>query len=327
MTQPITDEMDQEALAYELAAEEAVTATFAAAVGAAVASILAAWAALAATGTVTDAAQAVFRLFVRETLGGITPDMRPDLIRQVRAGLELGIEQALFSDDGLVPPDLAGVDWADPLLRRVVEGVDDKAQETLDEAVRLADLLDLAEEDNVTTVAGKAASSVSGARADTRWSANRAINAGTDAVARANGMDLLWAGERNACLRCLAYFGSVTTPGTDFPAGLTFAAKPSTLGPVPFPPLHPWCRCRVSCYSFGQFNPDADIAVGLAREAERTVLRGWSDFDSLPERLKAADRLLKAGSVLAPTVKKAAREDVKAGKFNQRHRPITNLNA
>jgi hypothetical protein len=89
---------------------------------------------------------------------------------------------------------------------------------------------------------------------------------------------------------------------------------------LPNPPLHPNCRCRVWPYEGGEAVaeanvPNASIATALAREARRSVLKGWSAFASTPERLQAADRLLAAGAGLPKTVQQRAARNVRQRKF------------
>jgi hypothetical protein len=63
----------------------------------------------------------------------------------------------------------------------------------------------------------------------------------------------------------------------------------------------------------------------LKREAQRSVARGFSGYDSKPARLRAADRLLRHPTLLPKTVVERARRDVKRGAFSNRHN--TNLPA
>lgn len=324
MTDPATlaDQHDQEALAYELAAEKEVTQGYVAATSVAVAGVLAVGSALA-LGTITVA---VARDAIHRLIGGLTPAMAAPLLRQVTKGYGLGRAQAFQTLGKKWRPFVSAT--ADPDLREAVTGIDRTTQAILDEADRLADLLDLEEESNVLTVASKVTSSGKHAQATTRWSANRALNAGISDVAKANGARLLWSAERNACLKCLAYSGLSVVPGALFPVGLTLGTGKSTLGGIPYPPLHRYCRCRVVPYTGPAASPfGGDLASGLKREAARTVARGWSDYASQPERLRAADLLLKRGAALPKTVLARASRDVKRGSFSQRHRPRTTLNA
>lgn len=317
----LAEEQDLEALEYELAAEATVTGDFVSSLQVIVAALLAGSAAVAA-GQITAA---VLADIAHRLIGGVRPAMRARLFAATHQGYGLGRVQAFA---------LLGRRWRpivsatlDPELRQAVATVDSAAQAVLDEADRLADLLDLEEEANVLTVASKVTSSGKGAEGTTRWAANRAINAGISDVAAANGARLLWASERNACLKCLAYSGLTVRPGTDFPAGLSLG-RVSTLGPVPYPPLHRYCRCRVRPYRGPAATPlGTDEASGLVREANRTVARGWSDYASKPERLAALDKLLARGVALPKSVLARAAADRKREAFSQRHRPRTQLNA
>lgn len=319
----LAEQQDQEALAYELAATEAVTGAYVAELAAVVASVLSA-SALVTAGLITG--EAVTAL-VGRLLSRVRPAMRPALERQVEKGIRLGRAQG-WAAITRKPAPRTMLGTTDPELVDAVDSIDRNAQAVLDEAAHLADLLDLAKEDNVLTVTGKVTSSGKRAEGQTRWAANRGLNQGiADAAARA-GMRLLWSAERNGCLKCQAYSGLAVKVGQDFPVGLTLGKGKSTLGGTPYPPLHRYCRCRVRPYG----GPDAtqkgaDEASGLMREANRTVARGWSDYDSEPERLRAVDLLLKRGFQLPKTVLARADRDLKRGSFSQRHRPRTNLNA
>jgi hypothetical protein len=318
----LLDQQDAEALAYELAATEEVTGGYTAELAAVAASLLAA-SALVQAGLITG--QAVTALAHR-LLRPIRPAMRLPLERQVEKGIRLGRGQgwALISrkPPGRIPGSV------DPALISAVGHIDTAARGVLDEAEQLADLLDLDKEDNVLAVTGRVTSSGKGAEGTTRWSTNRAVNQGISDAARAARVRLLWSAERNGCLKCQAYAGLVVSPGQVFPVGLSLGTGRSTLGGVPYPPLHRYCRCRVIPYA----GPDAtelgtDTASGFRREAMRTAARGWSDFDSEPERLRAVDKLLASGFRLPKTVLARAARDRKRGAFSQRHRPLTNLNA
>jgi hypothetical protein len=320
----LADEQDAAALAYEHAATEEVTGGYVAELAAVVASILAA-SALVSAGLTTG--QAVTAL-VHRLLKPIRPAMRLPLEREVERGLRLGRAQGNALISRRPPPKSTRTMPVDEELVRSVAEVDRNARAVLDEADRLADLLDLAEEDNVLTVTGKVTSSGKGAEGATRWATNRAVNAGVAESALRAGMRVLWAAERNGCLKCQAYSGLAIGEDQVFPVGLTLGTGKSTLGGVPYPPLHRYCRCRIRPYA----GPDAtelgeDEASGLQREANRTVARGWSDYASQPERLRAVDLLLKRGFKLPKTVLARAARDRKRGSFSQRHRPLTNLNA
>lgn len=145
---------------------------------------------------------------------------------------------------------------------------------------------------------------------------NAAGNAGTTAVADAAGIPTVWVAETNACVDCLAYSGEVADPGKTFPGGLTFGAKPRSTQAVTHPPLHPNCRCTVEPLQ------SAEYAVALRREAERSVLRGFSlESESMKTRLDAAGRLIENGVDAPKSVVAYARRSIKAGEFATRGRP------
>lgn len=146
-----------------------------------------------------------------------------------------------------------------------------------------------------------------------RWSANRAIADGVTAIGEEEGIPRVWVPERSACLHCLAYAGHVVEPGALFPAGLTYGDRPLSEDPVPNPPLHPSCQCRAELFR-GEAGPGS-YPDGLRREADRTVLRGRSEYASEPALVRAADRLLTAGVIAPESVKRHARRAVVRGAF------------
>lgn len=203
-------------------------------------------------------------------------------------------------------------------------GIDRRTRGKLDAAARAV------RDGDAETGAGLASRAVADAEGAARSAANEGLNAGTAVRAARAGLNLLWVPEVNACLHCLAYAGWVVEPNDPFPAGLTFADKPlprpDSLGPLRWPPLHPNCRCRVRAVDLRPGRPPKDLrdravspAAAVAREARRSVLRGWSGYASNPAALRAAERLLAAGAGLPKTVEARARRDVKRGEFSARH--------
>lgn len=145
---------------------------------------------------------------------------------------------------------------------------------------------------------------------------NAAGNAGSTAVADAAGIPTVWIAETNACVECLAYSGRVAKPGKSFPGGLTFGAKSYNTSPVDYPPRHPNCRCTVEPLR------STEYAVALQREAERSVLRGFSlESESMKTRLDAAARLVEGGVDAPKSVIAYANRSIKAGEFSTRGRP------
>lgn len=152
--------------------------------------------------------------------------------------------------------------------------------------------------------------------ADVTTLVNAAGNAGATAVADAAGVATVWIAETNACVECLAYSGETAKPGKTFRGGLTYGAKSYNPEPIAYPPRHPNCRCTVEPLGDGSF------AAALKREADRSVLRGFSlESESMKTRIDAADRLLARDPTAPASVKAYARRAVKAGEFPTRGRP------
>jgi hypothetical protein len=145
---------------------------------------------------------------------------------------------------------------------------------------------------------------------------NAAGNAGSTAAADAAGLATVWIAETNACVTCLAYSGEVADPGDAFPAGLSYGSSSSVSAPIPHPPAHPNCRCTVEPLRAPEY------AAALRREADRSVLRGFSlESESMATRVRAAEQLLEDGVNAPASVIAYARRAVSAGEFPTRGRP------
>lgn len=145
---------------------------------------------------------------------------------------------------------------------------------------------------------------------------NLSGNEGATAVADAAELPTVWVAEVNACVECLKYSGLVAKPGEKFPGGLTFGRKSYNPKAIKSPPRHPRCRCTVEPLNSQEY------ADALRREAERSVLRGFSlESESMSTRLDAADRLVKSGVDAPKSVIKYAEKSVKDGEFPTRGRP------
>lgn len=145
---------------------------------------------------------------------------------------------------------------------------------------------------------------------------NAAGNAGATAAADAAGLATVWIAETNACVTCLAYSGQVADSGDEFPAGLSYGTSSSVAAPIAHPPAHPHCRCTVEPLRAPEF------AVALRREADRSVLRGFSlESESMATRVRAAERLLDRGVDAPASVIAYARRAVREGEFPTRGRP------
>lgn len=144
---------------------------------------------------------------------------------------------------------------------------------------------------------------------------NESGNRGVLEAARSADMLLVWVAETNACVHCLAYSGRTLVAGEDWPEGLTYGAS-SPHAPGKTPPLHPNCRCTLEPLV------DPSYAEALRREADRSVLRGFSlESESMRVRVDAAKRLLDNGVDAPKSVIAYAERSVKVGKFGTRDRP------
>lgn len=141
-------------------------------------------------------------------------------------------------------------------------------------------------------------------------------NAGTAAVAREANIPLVWVAETNACVTCLAYSGMIAQPGKAFPKGKSYGSRSSAVRAMDYPPAHPNCRCIVEPLN------SIEYAQALRREADRSVLRGFSlTSESMAVRVEAARRLLANGVDAPKSVIAYAERAVLAGKFPTRGRP------
>lgn len=313
------EEKDAEAVAFEQAAAESVVKDLAGRATKLVAGVLAATATVLAKGDMTGGVRSKLRSTLTRGLSGLKGVSLVDRFTKIaRDGVKLGVKHAGGESTEAVSRRIV---QRDKELSALIGGVDGNLLGRLDVALRDARTLPLDNMSDAARVAAGATRVVNGSKADARWAANRALSAGVAAEAQKQDARILWVAERNACLHCLAYSGVAVEPGALFPTGLTFDSHPLKGDPVPYPPLHPNCRCRVDVYK----GPDSsknrsamDAASVLQREAERSVARGLTDYASVPKALSAAGRLLKAGSQLPPTVIRRARRDVERGKFTDR---------
>jgi hypothetical protein len=315
MTAPVPD---QASLALELQAETQVTAELSAAVSLVLelaGGVLLAGSVAALSAT----ALAALSRRIIDALAAVPLGMAPELRDYAGRALALGEHQALSdmsrADRQRRPlrPPAAGL----AELRASVAGIDDRARRNLDRALAVARMP--INDDRLLMTVSAAKHLENDARATTRWVTNRAVNLGTRHVAEARGFSVIWVAERDACLHCLAYAGQIAGPGDAFPGGLTFGDKPLSDEPVPDPPLHPNCRCRLKPYAVHAAPVGVSMAEALKREARRSVVRGFSNYASTPARLRAARKLLAGDAALPKSVEARGRRDVARGTFSGRH--------
>lgn len=261
---------------------------------------------------------------VREQLLLLGVNVTDDLLAAFASAQALGVAQANVQAFDVnekirptiaLPPDVVDISQRTNITAR---------EKLIDAAGKLTGIRSPAE-----LIAGfaRASMAVTAIERAARYGVNRSAANGVTATAEAVGAERLWVPERDACLHCTGYAGQTAAQGRPFAGGLTFAAKPLSYAPVPNPPLHPNCRCRISLYR-PEWSRAGIVTIpdALKREARRSVARGWSlPTESASARLSAADRLLAQGAGLPKTVEDRARRDVKAGEF-RRGRAVPNGN-
>lgn len=262
-----------------------------------------------------DAVDALRRMLARESpdvvanvLKLTAPKIGRDLAAAVASAFNLGISAALDAVDGT--PRGIPADPPKPLIAAAIA-----AEKALAADLARARKLAKAGADAVTVMAPVSAARVALERV-TATLVNSAGNAGATAVARAARRPTVWVAEVNACVTCLAYSGRFVEPGEAFEPGLTYGRRSTVLEPIEYPPAHPNCRCTVEVLN------DPSYAAALRREADRSVLRGFSlESESMATRIDAAERLIERGVVAPKSVIAYARRAVMAGEFPTRGRP------
>jgi len=260
---------------------------------------------------------------LRELLARESPDIKRIVLTMVAPRLEAQAMAAVLdafglgAKDALAIVEAAGVKGIErtgrpsKTARKPIVGLDKAGRKALAQAMRLA-RAGVDDEAVLAPLFGHA-NRIRGSVSD---AINRSGNEGSTAIADAAGLPTVWVAETNACVECLAYSGRIAKPGEAFPGGLTYGRKSYNRTPVAEPPRHPRCRCTVEPLN------DESYAAALRREADRSVLRGFSlESESMAARVDAAARLLDKGVDAPKSVIAYAARNVKAGRFPTRGRP------
>lgn len=264
-----------------------------------------------------------FAPVVVQQLRSVRPDPAPVVAAYADRALTLGGRQGATT---LAVPAVPVV--PDPVTERMAAATTDTVARRYDTAEQLLTSTPVETRDDVTVALAPTHAAVADVDRDARTVVNTAINRGAQQVAETNGADLMWESLRDACVVCLALSGTVVGHTDDFPIDATFG-KHSTPWWTPdgttqlLPPRHPRCRCRCVPY-YGHAGPPGSLTLpeALKREAQRSILKGWSlPSESEQVRVGAAERLLARGSNLPKTVQQVARDAVNRGRFTSRDVP------
>lgn len=244
-------------------------------------------------GSLTGPVPAQLREQLRERILALLADYAsgftirtPALVRAIMDVARRGLAIGAGARGGRVSSQVH--DRLEGLQRAVHAGVRD--------ARRLARSINLGRYADVLAVLAKAHAPLHSGAAAAAWVANRSIADGVSSATTAAGERKLWIASRDACLACLAYSGQVSDADGMFQPGRTYGDKPVNAEPVESPPLHPNCRCRIVPYAGMAVDIGVSLPDALAREAQRSVLLGWSNYASRPAKMRAADRLLELGA-------------------------------
>jgi hypothetical protein len=241
----------------------------------------------------------------------------PDIETAARAGIveahQLGAEWAIGSAEIL--PGIAANEISDARARTAVtprhleDPVDGLNTRVADAKTRALTLLSAGSpiEEALAPVFGSATST----KATIETQINAASNNASQTVGEAVRSPMVWEAERDACVYCLALAGEVVERAGDlFPKADLYDDGKTGQQTLSQPPLHPHCRCRLAVLG------DQSYADALKREAQRSILRGFSlKTESNAVRVRAAKRLLDRDPVAPKSVKDYARKAVKAGRF------------
>jgi len=240
---------------------------------------------------------ASYKATLKGHLAAAPSSQSADIARAVEKGHALGTQQTIEQIDD---PSRRVVQITTPnRTAKQISKVNDNVSSALDDAGSYIDLLgDDAEFEELTPAFASASSAVTSLDRSVTWFVNQAISYAVTKVSNGAGLGQVFIGERDACLDCNSNVGKTSDKGFDGP------------------PVHPNCRCSVAPWS-EDWTPDEGPSYpeALEREANRSVLKGWSGSDSNTARLAAADRLLEAGTKLPASVQQSARRAIKTGAF------------
>lgn len=243
-------------------------------------------------------------------LAMVMPRVEAQALAAVLDAFGAGARDALSILDEIGVEPVSRIGRPSATAKGIVQGLDKAGRAALATAQKLARAG--ADAQAVTAPLFAHANSIKGRVTE---AVNMSGNEGSTAIADAADLPTVWVAETNACVRCLKYSGRIAKPGKTFPGGLTYG-KPVGGPPLKHPPLHPHCRCTVEPLRSKKY------AAALRREADRSVLRGFSlESESMGTRVDAAERLLATSPNAPKSVLNYAAGAVRRGEFTSRGRP------
>lgn len=273
-----------------------------------------------APGDVLSRILAAARAAVRRILDMLIPRADRELGDRLGEALSLGIEQGREFLRAA-----RGRRSRVPGRPRVSRAIRDEARRIGTIIVERRDrALQLLQPDRVTrwthllTGLGAGHATFSAIRAHVAWVVNTAVNEGLEAVVRASAKTRLWVSEGDACVRCLAYAGTIASVDGSFPGGLSWDPRQrrTSAEAVDGPPLHPNCRCRTVPWNDSWTADGVPFPLALQREAQRSIAYGIAGpSESRAARIRAARELLLTERDLLPAIQARARTAVRTGRF------------
>lgn len=224
------------------------------------------------------------------TMPRLAAQVIPALIANAEQALGLGLTVGM-REVAETPVELSSP-FKDELPPDIVEAAEGAAYKVIKAYTLGRKLLsDASEKADVIAAVTTATSGLNNVSMASRWMTNAAANESLHRVADASpDLTTLVRPERNGCVDCLGKAGTTAKP-----------------------PFHPRCRCTTLVL---ERESAKAVAEGLKREAERSILRGWSlPSESEAVRLKAARALLARGTNLPKSVQAYARTAINRGEF------------
>jgi hypothetical protein len=177
---------------------------------------------------------------------------------------------------------------------------------------------------DVEHIVGRMSSMYSLARSYVAHAVTHSADKAMTQVCAAHNIGRVWVAEEDACLECLAYSGDTVPSDGEFAGGKSFNPNSAGFDTTENPPLHMNCRCYTTPWSDDWDTGEAGTSYpeALKREAQRSVLKGWSlASESNKARISATKLLLRQGTNLPKSVRAQAARAVERGAYKSTNVP------